>query len=353
MGFFTVIVDSSSRHPFIPIVQCCHIRIYTHIQKVKSLRAVSLDSAELDPKGLKGDRRFMVVSPLPTPLWGSFGPNESTHRFLTQRQCPSLATIIAKLEDDGYLTLSCAGSNNKKSIRIQTQPPNPTTTYKAGIWSDQVLVDDMGDEAAAFFQSIIDSDPDCKSGDEGDKDASSPSMYNNVRLVSHTRNDRLADRQFVPSVARSWITDSSPPVALSDGFPILIACQASLDELNRRLVESGKKAIPMSRFRPNIVIQGSSLEPFEEDRWKVISIGDALFTVVKACPRCKQSCTDQETGKVSNEPIETMSTFRAIGPDVSDVFFAQNVVPITTTGTIQKGAPVRVLERGDPVYAAA
>ena len=317
------------------------------------MRAVSLEVAELDPKGLKGDRTFMVVSPLPVPMWGEFGPNDSTHRFLTQRQCPSLATVVSKVED-GFLTLTYTGNKSisKKSIKIHVQPSKPTTNLRAGIWSDQVIVDDMGDEAAAFFQSIVDSDPDCTSGDEGDQRVSSPSMYQNVRLVSHTRNDRLSDRRFVPSVARSWFTDQSPPVALSDGFPILIASQASLDEVNRRLVQQGKEAIPMSRFRPNIVLKSKSLEPFEEDKWKVISIGNALFSIVKACPRCKQSCTDQETGKVSSEPVSIMSTFRAVGPDVADVFFAQNVVPITTNGTIRKGDPVHVLQRGDPVFAA-
>ena len=113
----------------------------------------------------------------------------------------------------------------------------------------------------------------------------------------------------------------------------------------------------MSRFRPNIVVKGKSLQPFEEDRWKVIVIGTTVFAIVKACPRCKQSCTDQVTGTVSPqmEPLTTMASFRrSLGdqPTNGDVFFAQNAIPIGTLEgkTIKVGDPIEVLERGDPVY---
>jgi uncharacterized protein YcbX len=378
---------------------------------------VSLETVELDEKGFQGDRRFMIVAPVPTPPWGSFLPTDSTHRFLTQRQCPSFATVDATFDGD-LLTLTCNGT----SIQLATRAPLPCTTYRVGIWDDQVEVDDMGDAAAAFVQAIVNSDLECiikGVGDECDSTtataATTTTMYPNVRLVSHTLQDRLADPAFVPSFAKSWFMDSSPPISLTDGFPILIASQASLDELNRRLVQEGKDAISMSRFRPNIVIQGKSLQPFEEDQWKVIAIGDQLFSILKvcflffahkmaqqnlsqkwgvccshgifltlisfiwalplfflflflwlkfvvggtfsfstpkkACPRCKQSCTDQVTGEITSEPVGIMGSFRALGKDGStDVFFAQNALALNRRGTIQKGATVRVLERGDPVY---
>jgi uncharacterized protein YcbX len=126
-----------------------------------------------------------------------------------------------------------------------------------------------------------------------------------------------------------------------------------LDALNETLVKQGKETILMSRFRPNIVITGTTA--FEEDKWKVIAIGKQLFAIVKACPRCKQSCTDQETGKVHSEPVETMKSFRALGGDkCEDVFFAQNAIPLGqvlgNSSSVQVGDSVRVLQTGDPVY---
>ena len=118
----------------------------------------------------------------------------------------------------------------------------------------------------------------------------------------------------------------------------------------------------MSRFRPNIVIKGTK-EPFEEDYWKYISIGNQLFAIVKACPRCKQSCTDQETGKVTSEPVNIMKDFRALNdqdPSGQDVFFAQNAIPLgpivtsdastVTSSLLQVGDVVHVLKTGDPIF---
>lgn len=312
------------------------------VHPVKSLRAVSLQTASLDEKGLVGDRRFMVVYPLPIPAWKKeegFGPTESTHRFLTQRQCPSLATIVAKLETS-TTTNGLLLERGNQSIRIDLSNSSnsnkeTTTTYRAGIWGDQVLVTDMGDEAAAFLQAIVNADKNCRVGDEGESEdgaASSSSsktfLYQKVRLVCQSaKDDRRAPFEFAPSVAQT-LGGKGPPVSLTDGFPVLMACQTSLDELNEKLIQQGKDAIPMSRFRPNIVIEGTS-KAFEEDNWKVVAIGEEgknqqIFCVVKACPRCKQSCTDQQTGAVSSEPVTTMKSFRALGAGDAngDVYFA-------------------------------
>jgi uncharacterized protein YcbX len=304
---------------------------------VKSLRAVSLPQAQLDEKGFHGDRRFMVV--YPAPRW----PNDTRQRFLTQRQCPSLATVVAKLDEDGLL-LECGDKSIEIPIDLEDTDP-PRKIYEAGIWDDQVTVEDMGDGAAKFLQGIVDADQFCRTGDEGDE-AASKSMYNNIRLAIHTANDRLTNSKFVPTLATTWL-GNRPPVSLTDGFPILIACEASLEEMNKRLKEHGKEPIPMTRFRANIIIKGT--KPFEEDKWKYITIGDEIFAIVRACARCKQSCTDQETGTVSTEPVTVMKSFRALGENPEDVFFAQNAIPLGR-GVIKVGDAVRVVQRGDPVY---
>ena len=113
----------------------------------------------------------------------------------------------------------------------------------------------------------------------------------------------------------------------------------------------------MSRFRPNIVIDNTS-KPFDEDNWKAIQIGTGKDSVIlhisKGCPRCKQSCTDQVTGERGDEPLETLSEFRALGIDEADVYFAQNAVlngdGNSYNGSIKVGDPVTILTRGSPVW---
>lgn len=219
-------------------------------------------------------------------------------------------------------------------------PATNSAKYRATLWGDCVQVQDMGDIAASFLQRIFDQDT-CVPDDL---------KALKVRLVVQCPEDqRVADERYVPDAARGWL-GQAPVVALSDGFPILIANEKSLEELNRRLKENGKAPLSMRNFRPNIVVSGT--EPFEEDRWKVIRIGNAIFHVVKGCPRCKQSCTNQTSGEVSEEPLETMAEFRALDSNPSNVYFAQNVVPSPSAvgQSISVGDSVQVIEWGEPVW---
>ena len=282
----------------------------------------------------------MVVSPAPVPLWGSFGPKDATHRFLTQRQCPSLATVQAIQSNDGkQITLSRL--SKRESVTFSTVPHAESKKMTASLWDENVLVQDMGDKVAHFLQTIVDEDEEVSEG----------LKKGGIRLVAQAVEDsRAANDRYVPAAART-LTGSSPPVGFTDGFPILIACVSSLRELNGRLEEKGKDSLPMSRFRPNIVITGT--DPFEEDRWKVIRIGGKhLFHVVKGCPRCKQSCTDQQTGQVTEEPLETLREFRAMTGNKENLYFAQNALAGAGTAgqSISIGDSVEVLQWGKPVW---
>jgi uncharacterized protein YcbX len=386
-----------------------------YIYPVKSMRAVSLSESFLDAGGLAHDRQFMVVyeTPLPPYLtkWEDQPIGSITaprYRYLTQRQCPVLATITATLadeEDPTKLILHVNNNNNdninkqsKQSIEISlittttststissstttttttttTLDPTKSSTPKhfyAGIWDETIMVEDMGDEAAAFLQTIINHEND-------------DSNYI-VRLVrqhvSQINNYRAVNDKFTPLYANTW-WGITPPANLTDGYPLLVATETSLQEVNDRLSRTGKSTIPMNRFRPNIVLKSTAtttststsnknnhrhqsdnnLKAFDEDQWKVIAIGNnVLLAIVKACPRCKQCCTDQITGNVTEEPVEVMKTFRALADNQrsssssassQDVFFAQNAIScggLITRQSIRVGDPVRVLKRGHPIY---
>jgi uncharacterized protein YcbX len=390
------------------------------IYPVKSLRGTFVPDSQLTERGLLHDRQFMLVTPYPGYQSRRF-PG-ATHRFLTQRSCPSLATI--------NVTMSCSDAGQLTSLTLQRQPPkfaweppftlnlsanidrneaelssSPLATRpcsNATVWDDVVAVSDLGYEAAAYFEGIVCADSevpsewkvyDFETSDESKTMTKRKGV--GVRMVQQDTNTctRRANQKFVPAEAcsmpswRSLLWNAAletalwgskavmfaPFTSLNDGFPILVTCEASLDELNRRIQlksSSGSERpsiLPMSRFRPNIVVAGT--KPFEEDTWRTIAIVNpptttannsnrnnvTILHIVKGCPRCKQSCTDQETGWVDTEPAETLASFRANLSSTApkdDVFFGQNatVSPCSVGNVIRAGATVHVLERGSPVW---
>jgi uncharacterized protein YcbX len=181
-----------------------------------------------------------------------------------------------------------------------------------------------------------------------------------VRLVTMTEAKR--------PVNYWYRVNKGDNVSFADAYPFLLAGQASLDELNRRIAENAgsrngaprvgpdgshtegddasiPSSIPMNRFRPNLVVEGS--EPFEEDTWKKIRIGSTVFHVVKPCARCPIPTIDQETGeRRSSEPTRTLATFRTVRrAGKNKILFGQNLIADEPGGTLHVGDEVQVLER--------
>ena len=102
--------------------------------------------------------------------------------------------------------------------------------------------------------------------------------------------------------------DSGAHTAFADGYPLLVIGDASLAELNGRLAAVGSPALPMNRFRPNIVLSG--LEPFDEDHIDTLSADGVTMKLVKPCTRCQITTTDQATADVGTEPLATLGGYR-------------------------------------------
>jgi uncharacterized protein YcbX len=126
-------------------------------------------------------------------------------------------------------------------------------------------------------------------------------------------------------------------VSFADGYPLLLTSVGSLDELNRWLVDDGDQPVPMTRFRPNVVVAGASL--WAEDGWRRIRIGAVTFRVVKPCGRCVVTTTDQVTGEVGGQPLRMLGRRRRFG---QMLVFGQNMIP-DAPGIIRVGDPVEVL----------
>ncbi len=127
-------------------------------------------------------------------------------------------------------------------------------------------------------------------------------------------------------------------VGFADGYACLATSEASLADLNSRLVAKSHRALPMNRFRPNIVVAGS--RAYDEDRWKEVAIGEAVFRAAKPCGRCQVTTTDQATGEITGpEPLATLATYRD-HPEYG-LMFGMNWVMVKT-GTIRVGDVVEV-----------
>lgn len=255
------------------------------IYPVKSMRQVPLETANIDMGGLKDDRRWMVVA--------------NDDRMITQRQQSRLCLIQPIVLADG-VKLNAPGMPD-----LIVAIPGGSNTRTVKIWNDICNAYDAGGEAAEWLSDFLQVD---------------------CRLVYFPDDEvRIVDQAYADEFDRT---------AFSDGFPVLLISQASLDDLNSRMDE----VIPMSRFRPNIVVSGC--EPFAEDEWKRLKIGDLLLRVVKPCSRCIIPSIDIATAERGKEPTRTLISYRKRD---KKIVFGQNAV-FDGEGEIKTGMSAEILE---------
>jgi len=257
-----------------------------HVYPIKSCRGIALDSARIVSTGLVDDRHWMLVRP--------------NGRFITQREYPRMALIGTALNADG-LSLSAPG------MPALDVPRNGGGESRAvTVWKFDGRGIDCGDDAAAWASRFLETP---------------------LRLVMFDVS--------VPRVCSpEWTGETRAVTEFSDGYPILVISRASLAELNSRL----PKALPMERFRPNVVIDG--VGPFDEDRIHELRAGPVTLRIVKPCTRCAITTTDQQRGAVDGvEPLQTLKEYR-FDKQLRGVAFGQNVIIVSGVGeSLRVGQP--------------
>lgn len=174
-----------------------------------------------------------------------------------------------------------------------------------------------------------------------------PHQLGEIRLLH--LEDPLA-RHIAPAFSAPGET-----VSLADGFPLLVTTTASLAALNEYLAAAERPAVPIERFRPNLVVDGT--EPWEEEGWHRVRVGELTFRAVKLCGRCIVTTTDQESGeRMGQEPLRTLAKHRRFD---KKAVFGVNLIPerpdqVTgpALGTVRVGDQVTVLARGERLPAA-
>ncbi len=271
------------------------------VHPIKSAAAIAVDSLALDDRGAVGDRRWLVI--------------DEAGNQITARETPSLALVRPMFADcdddpgvlrnmDGALWLSAPGLT-----RHRVDLPATRTTRVVQIWSDLVEAHDAGDEVAQWLSTAI----------------GKP-----CRLV------RLAESAHRPLKAKyaGQLSPDGRRVAFSDGAPLLILGQASVDALSARLVEQGGEPMEVARFRPNILLSHTTAH--EEDSWSMIRVGRVRMAIGAPCERCVMTTIDPATGAGGVEPLRTLATYRRQN---GNVLFGMNATH-AEQGTVHIGDQV-------------
>jgi hypothetical protein len=271
-------------------------RIYRY--PIKSCRRDELQQAEVEPWGLAGDRRWMVV--------------DSDNAVVTAREYPQLLQVTPRIDGTG-LRLSASGRPD-----LTVKIPDGSDLAPVQVWNSSLDAALPSADVHAWFTDVV----------------GLP-----VRLVYL---DDPRRRKPNPEFSRP-----DDRVSFADGYPLLLATEESLTALNDWIAE-GPRAdegpLPMTRFRPNVVVRGAPA--WAEDGWRRMRIGDVTFRVVKGCDRCVLTMIDPETLAKTKEPIATLARHRRWD---GLTWFAMNVIPDAPApgAMLRVGDPVEVLEQID------
>jgi uncharacterized protein len=261
------------------------------IYPLKSARGVDVERMELDERGPRGDRRWMLV--------------DEQNTFISLREVPRLAFLSASLTPNGLRLFD----QNGHSLEVEQPRANGSQrAFVAQLWDAQCPVLAADESAHAWVSEFLGAR--CRLVFQPD---------DSVRELPRRNAGRLAQ---------------SRTLALTDGAAVLLTSEASLADLNARL----PAPIPMSRFRPNIVATGTVA--YEEDSWHRIAAGDVEFEVARGCPRCVATTVDQTTGETGAEPLRTLSRYRRAP---HGVLFGQNIVHLAP-GSVSAGDEIRVID---------
>ncbi|SHJ04736.1 hypothetical protein SAMN02745146_2109 [Hymenobacter daecheongensis DSM 21074] len=259
-----------------------------YIYPVKSLGGIRVTEAVVEPRGLRHDRRWLIV--------------DERNQFMTQRQTAEMAHLKVAPAYNGFL-LSHAARPELLPLYVPFEA-TPERTLFVTVWDDMVFAW-RGTPAADEWLS--------------------EALGRVCRLVY------MSD--MVMRATDGGAADGD--VSFADAYPFLVIGQASLDDLNTRLAEP----VPMNRFRPNLVFSGGT--PYEEETWRDFAVAGQPFVGVRPCGRCVVTTIDQHTAQKSAEPLRTLATYRTSG---NKVMFGQNVTG-PGRGIVRVGDAVTVLSR--------
>ena len=265
-----------------------------YIYPIKSLGGISVSEVNSTDRGFEYDRRWMLI--------------DEHNNFLTQREFPAMALLQTALTSDG---LRVVGTKQDSDFILIPFTPATNDRIATNIWGVPCTPLHVSDEADKWF---------------------SEQLQTQCRLVYMDDDTQVL-------ISESYNINNSL-TSFSDGFPILMISEASLDDLNSRASE----VLPMNRFRPNLVINGAGA--FEEDRMKEFMINGVVYYGAKPSARCMITTIDQSSGAKGKEPLMTLSKYRSLN---NKIYFGENVIA-SSTGIIHVGDELTILKTKETIF---
>ncbi len=261
-------------------LNCTVHALYVH--PVKSCAALAVRQSLLIETGLEFDRAWAVV--------------DAHGDCLSQRECPRLALVETTLRLND-LRLRAPGM-----LPLHVSLDHVEAPQRAQVFDEPVKAFDMGALAAQWFSDYL---------------------GQTARLLRFDpEHQRLSERR--------W-SGIDAALAFADGFALLVTSTASLDELNRRLLQAGHAPVDMRRFRPNIVLDG--IDAHDEDHVRDLHIdtpqGPVQLRLVKPCERCSIPDVDPATGAQGSAIAETLARYRSDPRVDGAVSFGMNAVVVS------------------------
>ena len=267
-----------------------------HRFPIKSCGGEQLETAQVEPWGLAGDRRWMLV--------------DDAGESVTMREHPRMVFVRPAVTSNG-LELSAPGAPD-----LHVPVPQPELIPVTVFGRAPFLASLASDEAHSWFSRLLGA---------------------SLRMVyEEDPTRRTTDVAF---------TDTTTPVSFADGYPLHLTTEESLAALNARVADgpgADQGPLSMVRFRPNLVVRGA--DSWVEDGWRRLRIGGAVFRSIKGCDRCAVAMTDPITGVRDHEPTATLARFRRWD---GAVWFGMNLVPDNPGAVVNVGDDVEVLEAED------
>jgi uncharacterized protein YcbX len=263
-----------------------------HTYPIKGGHRVDHSAAPVEPSGLAGDRRWMVV--------------DANGIGITQRE----ATELVRLRP----VPGAAGLTLRASGRPDLEVVEPTGGDRVGVrvfrHREPVAARAVGEAADEWVSALLDR----------------PARLVWLEQPSALPESRLSRR-------------AGDQVSFADAYPLLLTTVASLDALNGWLAEAGEEAVPMTRFRPNLVVEG--VPAWAEDRWvgRRLRIGSVPFRAAEPCDRCVVTTVDQETGEKGRQPLRVLGLHRNVD---QELLFGLTLIP-DAPGKVAVGDPVDLL----------
>lgn len=264
------------------------------IYPMKSTRGHDLREARVEPWGLADDRRWMVV--------------DTDGVFVTAREHPALLGVTATPLGPGRLRLE---GPHAAPLEVTADPTTPRPVRIRRNEVDVAFAPDAADWLGALLE----------------RDLRLAWLADPTQRTTNPERSRPDDR-----------------VSFADAYPLLVTSTASLRQLNEWVAENAvergdvpDEPLSMRRFRPNVVVEHD--EPFAEDRWRRLRIGEVSFRAVKLCDRCVMTTYDPTTLVKGREPIRTLARHRRWD---GKVWFGVNVIP-DGPGSVGVDDPVEIL----------